>query len=55
MKSVIFKSDCKLVVDAIIFTSTPLNEFGDIISRCKTLLASHNNYTVLYVGDNQIV
>jgi hypothetical protein len=48
MESVIFESDCKLV-DAIISTLTPLNELGDIISRCKTLLTSHNNYSVFYV------
>jgi len=46
MESIIFESDCKLVVDAIISTSTPINEFGDIIFRCKTLLASHNNYSL---------
>jgi len=49
MEFVIFESDCKLVVDTIISTSTPSNEFGDIIYRCKTLLASHNNYSVFYV------
>lgn len=49
MTSVIFESDCKLVVDAIISTYSPLNEFEDIISRCKTLLASHSNYSVTYV------
>jgi hypothetical protein len=49
MESVIFESDCKLVVDATISTSSPLNEFGDIISRCKTLLPSHSNYYVSYV------
>jgi len=49
MESVIFESDCKLVVDAIISTSAPLNECGDTISRCKTLLAFHSNYCVFYV------
>jgi len=36
MESVLFEFDCKLVVDAITSTSTPLNEYGYIISRCKT-------------------
>ena len=49
MESVIFESDCKLVVDVVISTSTPFNEFGDIISRFNTLLASHSNYFVFYV------
>lgn len=45
---VIFESDCKLFVDTINSNSTPNNEFGDIISRCKNLL-SRNNFIVSYV------
>jgi ribonuclease HI len=49
MTSVIFESDCRLLVDTIDSNSTPHNEFGDIISRCKDLLSSRNNFIVSYV------
>ena len=49
MSSVIFESDRKLLIDTINSNSTPNNEFGDIISRCKDLLSSRNNFIVSYV------
>jgi len=49
MQSVIFESDCKLLVDAINFNSTLNNEFIVIISRGKDLLSSRNNFIVSYV------
>ena len=49
MPSVIFESECRLLVDAINSNYTPNNKFGDIISRCKDLLSSRNNFIVSYV------
>nr|ABN05766.1 Polynucleotidyl transferase, Ribonuclease H fold [Medicago truncatula]ABN08743.1 Polynucleotidyl transferase, Ribonuclease H fold [Medicago truncatula] len=49
MSSVIFESNCRLLVDTINSNSTSNNEFGDIISRCKDLLSSRNNFIVNYV------
>ena len=49
MSSVIFESDCRLLVDTINSNSIPNNEFGDIISRCKDLLSSRNNFIVSYI------
>jgi len=49
MPSIIFESDCRLLVDTLNSNSTPNNIFGDIISRCKDLLSSRNNFIVSYV------
>jgi len=49
MNSVIFESDSKIVIDAVNSELTPHNELGDIINRCKDLLASRNGYLVRHV------
>jgi len=49
MFSVVFESDSKFVVDMINSAFVPHNETGDIISRCKDLLAARNNYTVRHI------
>jgi ribonuclease HI len=49
MPFVIFESDCRLLVDAINSNSAPNNEFKVIISRCKDILSSRNNFIASYV------
>ncbi|XP_024626802.2 uncharacterized protein [Medicago truncatula] len=49
MQSVIFKSDCKIVVDAVNSSVNPHNELGDIIFYCKQLLSLHANFSVRFV------
>jgi ribonuclease HI len=49
MSSVIFESDCKIVIDIVLSDLVPPNELGDIIHRCKDLLASHNGYVVRHI------
>jgi ribonuclease HI len=46
---VIFESDCKLLVDAVNSPYAPQDKAGYIISRCKDLMSSRNNYVVKYV------
>ncbi|GAU10454.1 hypothetical protein TSUD_423510, partial [Trifolium subterraneum] len=48
-QKVFFETDCKLVVDALYSHSAPQNELGDIISLCKNLLSTNNNYVVSFV------
>jgi len=54
MPSVIFEFDYKFVVNDINSHSTPHNEIGDIITRCKDLLSSHDTFIMSYVNDKQI-
>jgi len=49
MQSVIFESDCKIVVYVVNSSVNPHNELGDIISYCKQLLSLHTNYFVRFV------
>jgi ribonuclease HI len=49
MQSVIFESDCKIVVDAVNSSVNPHNELGDIIFYCKQLLCLHPNFFVRFV------
>jgi len=46
MTSVIFETDCKLVVDLVYSPIVPQNEIGDIITSCKHLMSVHNSYVV---------
>jgi hypothetical protein len=51
-QAVLFETDCKSVVDALASHSAPpQNELGGIISQCKILLSSNNNYAVSFVRD----
>jgi len=49
MQSVIFESDCKIVVDVVNSSANPHNELGDIIFYCKQLLSLHANFYVRFV------
>jgi ribonuclease HI len=49
MNLVIFESDSKIVIDVVNSDSVPQNELGDIVHRCKDLLATHNGYVVRHV------
>lgn len=49
MSSVIFESDCKVIVDLVNSHQVPQNEIGDIISNCKNLLSSHTGFVVNHV------
>jgi len=46
MNSVIFESYSKIVIDVVNSDSVPQNELGDIIYRCKDILATRNGYVV---------
>ena len=49
MSSVIFKSDCKVIVDIVNSSHMPQNELGDILSNCKDLLSIHTSFIVNHV------
>jgi ribonuclease HI len=49
MSSVIFESDCKVIVDIVNSSHLPQNELGDILSTCKGLLSIHTSFIVNYV------
>lgn len=48
-QQVIFETDSKLVADVIHSSHEDLSEFGDIISRCHTLLHQHDSYSIRFV------
>jgi len=41
LRHVAFEIDNKLLVDLLGNTNLPLNEIGDLVSKCKTLLLSN--------------
>jgi hypothetical protein len=49
MSSVIFESDCKIIVDIVNSPQVPNNEISDILARFKDLLLSRNSYIVSHV------
>jgi len=49
MSSVIFESDCKVIVDIVNSSHLPQNELGDILSNCKELLYNHTSFLVNHV------
>jgi hypothetical protein len=49
MSSVIFESDCKIIVDIINSPQIPNNEIGNFLARCKDILLSHNSFVVSHV------
>jgi len=49
MHVVLFERDCKSLLDAIFSTKVPLNEFGDLVSQCRSLLLNRPNFVVSHV------
>jgi len=49
MRDVMFETDSKVLFDALHTTSTLANEFGDLVSHCRSLLLSRNDFVVSYV------
>jgi ribonuclease HI len=47
--NVAFETDSKLLVDLLGNTNPPLNEIGDLVSECRTLLLSNPDYVVSFV------
>jgi hypothetical protein len=55
-QAVLFETDCKSVVDALASHSAPpQNDLGGIISQCKILLSSNNNYAVSFVRRQRLL
>jgi len=46
---VMFETDSKILVDLLKSTNPPINEIGDLVSECKTLLLSNPDYVVSFV------
>jgi len=44
MHAVWFETDCKAISDALVTTNIPQNEFGDLISQCKSLLINRTDF-----------
>jgi len=49
MNSIIFEPNGKIDIDVVNSKLIRHNELGDIINKCKDLLASHNGYVVRHV------
>jgi ribonuclease HI len=49
LRHVAFETDSKLLVDLLGNTNLPLNEIGDLVSECKTLLLSNPDYVVSFI------
>jgi len=49
MHVVWFETDCKAISDALATTNIPQNEFGDLISQCKSLLINKTDFVVSHI------
>ncbi|XP_024629881.1 uncharacterized protein [Medicago truncatula] len=49
MTAVFFVTDCKTLVDALATNSNPPNEFGDLISQCRSLLLTSPDFVVSHI------
>jgi len=49
MCDVMFETDSKILFDAIASTTTPINEFGDLVTHCRSLLRNRLDFVVSYV------
>jgi hypothetical protein len=49
MYAVLFEIDCKSLPYAICSTKVPLNEFGDLVFQCRSLLFNIPNFIVSHV------
>ena len=46
---VIFETDSKILVDLLKSTTPSINEIGDLVSECKTMLLNNSDYVVSFV------
>ena len=49
MHVVLFKTDSKILSDAINSNFTPSNEFGDLVVQCRSLLLDRPDFAVSYI------
>jgi len=49
MCDVVFETDSKILFDALSITTTLINEFGDLVTQCRSLLLNRPNFVVSYV------
>ena len=49
MCDVMFETDSKILSDVIATTTTPINEFGDLVTQCRSLLLNRPDFVVSYV------
>jgi len=49
MHDVLFEIDSKVMSDALASTATPTNEFGDLVSQCRSLLLIRPDFVVSYI------
>lgn len=49
MHDIMFKTDSKILSDAIATTTIPINEFGDLVTQCRRLLLNRPDFVVSYV------
>jgi len=49
MRDVMFETDSKILSDVIASTTTPINEFGDLVTHCRSLLLNKPDFVVSYV------
>jgi len=54
MCDVMFETDSKILFDVIATTTTPINEFGDLVTQCRSLLLNRPDFVVSYVTGKQI-
>jgi ribonuclease HI len=47
--NVLFETDCKTLVEALYSPIVPTNEFGDLVSCCRSLLASNSDFAVSFI------
>ncbi|RHN55891.1 putative RNA-directed DNA polymerase [Medicago truncatula] len=49
MHVVLFETDSKILADALTNNSSPTNEFGDLVTQCRSLLLDKPDFAVSYV------
>lgn len=49
MHNVIFETDSRSLVNTLYSTTTPLNNFGDLVIQCKNILLSNHDFVVSFV------
>jgi len=49
MHFVLFETDSKILSDTPATNNSPINEFGDLVSQCRSLLLNINDFVVSYV------
>jgi len=49
MHLVLFKTDCKTLSDTISSVEFPLNEFGDLVFQCRSILLNRADFVVSHI------